>query len=321
MIKNNSTLDNQTSTDDALVVVLLCTFNGALYLAEQLASIEAQTHKNWIVIASDDKSTDQTIEILRQYQDRWPIGKLFIRSGPQRGFCMNFLSLACDGQIRADYYAFCDQDDIWLPTKLSVSLLNIIANQIERVPYLYCGRTWYVNKNLKKLGLSPLFVFPRTFRNALVQSIAGGNTMVFNHSTKLLIEEAGHLEVASHDWWLYLLVTGVMGEVFYDPIPQLLYRQHENAVVGGRNSLSAKIKRIWMLFQGRYMNWNTQNIKALLQVKHLLEKNHKDILIMFDILRRSSIKDRIRLLGVCGIYRQTRRGTISLYFATIINKI
>ena len=308
-------------SDTRLVAILLCTYNGARFLAEQLDSLEDQTHQNWVVFASDDGSTDQTLEILQQYQAKWPAGKLTIHSGPQKGFCQNFLSLACDPNIRADYYAFCDQDDVWLPYKLEVALANIIANQSVDVPYLYCGRTLYVAENLKPCGMSPLFVFPPSFRNALVQSIAGGNTMVFNADAKLLIEKAGLLNLPSHDWWIYQLISGARGEVFYDHKAYILYRQHEFSLVGGNNSFQAKKERVWMLFQGRFQKWNTQNIAALNQTKHLLVKNHQEILKMFELLRGARIRDRFRLMGVCGLYRQTRRGTLSLYLATLIGKI
>lgn len=318
---NKTNLKLNPASDQSLIAILLCTYNGERFLYQQLDSLERQTHQNWIIFASDDGSNDQTLKVLLQYQTKWPAGKLTIRSGPQKGFCQNFLSLACDSQIRADYYAFCDQDDVWFPEKLEVALQNIITNQSIAVPYLYCGRTQYVNEQLKPCGLSPLFVFPRTFRNALVQSIAGGNTMVFNQAVKSLIELAGSLEVVSHDWWIYQLVTGVEGEVFYDPVPQLLYRQHEYALVGGNNSFTARIERIWMLLQGRFQNWNTQNINALKQVNHLLVKNHQEILKMFETMRSAALKDRFRLMEVCGLYRQTRRGTFSLFLAAIINKI
>lgn len=290
-------------------------------MAEQLDSLESQTHQNWVVIASDDGSTDQTLEILWQYQTKWPSGKLTIRSGPQKGFCQNFLSLACDPQIRADYYAFCDQDDVWLPAKLEVALGNIVSNQSVDVPYLYCGRTKYVTENLKPSGMSPLFVFPPSFRNALVQSIAGGNTMVFNLAAKNLIEKVGIVDVPSHDWWLYQLISGVEGYVFYDRAPHLLYRQHQFALVGGNNSFPAKMERIWMLLQGRFQQWNTQNIAALREVKHLLVKNHQEIFNLFELLRVARLRDRLRLMGVCGLYRQTRRGTFSLFLAALIKKI
>ncbi len=313
---------NVTSDFDApSVAILLCTFNGARFLAEQLNSLETQTHQNWVVIASDDGSNDQTLEILQEYQARWPFGKLTIRSGPQKGFCQNFLSLACDTYIKAEYYAFCDQDDVWLPEKLSAALNNIIFNQNSELPYLYCGRTKYVNQNLKPCGVSPLFVFPPSFRNALVQSIAGGNTMVFNLAAKILIEKVGIVDVPSHDWWLYQLISGVEGDVFYDRTPYLLYRQHEFALVGGNSSLPSKMERVWMLLHGRFRKWNAQNINALKQANHLLVKNHQEILGMFKLLRGARLKDRFRLMGVCGLYRQTRRGTISLYLAALIKKI
>jgi glycosyltransferase involved in cell wall biosynthesis len=303
------------------VAILLCTYNGARFLGEQLDSLEAQTHQNWVIIASDDGSTDQTLELLQQYQAKWPSGKLTIRSGPQKGFCQNFLYLACDPQIKAYYYAFCDQDDVWMPNKLEVAIGNIIANQPLEVPYLYCGRTKYVNENLKPCGMSPLFVFPPSFRNALVQSIAGGNTMVFNLAAKHLIEKVGVVDVPSHDWWLYQLISGVGGIVFYDKVPQLLYRQHQFALVGGNNSFPAKMERVWMLLQGRFRKWNAQNIEVLKQVNHLLVKNHQEILRMFEVMRGAKLKDRFRLIGVCGLYRQTRRGTFSLFLAALIKKI
>jgi len=318
-IKEN--IDLAPNFDASLVAILLSTYVGARFLAEQLDSLQAQTHQNWVVFASDDGSTDQTIEILRKYQAKWPAGKLTIRSGPQRGFCQNFLSLACDPRIRADYYAFCDQDDVWLPEKVAIALENISSNQQTDIPYLYCGRTKYVTENLKPCGMSPLFVFQPSFRNALVQSIAGGNTMVFNQVAKLLLEKVGPVDVPSHDWWLYQIISGVEGDVFYDRVPQLLYRQHEFALVGGNNSFSARMERIWMLLQGRFQNWNAQNIKALKQVNHLLVKNHQEILRMFEVMRGAKLRDRFRLIGVCGLYRQTKRGTFSLFLAALIKKI
>lgn len=318
-IEENSNLS--PVSNDPLVAILLCTYNGARFLAEQLDSLESQTHQNWVVFASDDGSTDQTLEILQQYQAKWPAGKLTIRSGPQKGFCQNFLSLACDPQIKADYYAFCDQDDVWLSAKLEVALSNISANQSVDVPYLYCGRTQYVTENLKPCGMSPLFVFPPSFRNALVQSIAGGNTMAFNLAAKNLIEKVGVVDAPSHDWWLYQLISGVEGNVTYDPNPYVLYRQHEFALVGGNNSFPAKIERVWMLLQGRFQRWNSQNIFLLKRVNHLLAKNHQEILKMFEVMRSAKLKDRFRLMEVCGLYRQTRRGTASLFLAALIKKI
>ena len=304
-----------------LIAILLCTYNGAKFLAEQLNSLEAQIYENWYLVVSDDGSTDETLAILRQYQKSWPEGKLILRKGPQKGFCGNFLSLACDPSIRADYFAFCDQDDVWLATKLQVAIEYFQVNERDELARVYCGRTAYVKENLKPCGNSPLFVFPRNFRNALVQSIAGGNTMVFNLASKKLLEQTGPVTVPCHDWWIYLLVTGAGGEVFYDPKPQLLYRQHRLAAIGRNDSLFSRVKRIWRIALGRFQSSNTQHILALNQVSNLLTASHKETLKLFESLRGARFKDRFRLMEVCGLYRQTRRGTLSLMLATLLKRV
>lgn len=321
LVSLNERVNNPRQTPEPLVAILMSTKNGERFLAEQLDSLEAQLHQHWVLYVSDDGSTDRTLSILKEYQAKWPAGKMIIRDGPQQGFCFNFLSIACDPGIKADYYAFCDQDDVWLATKLVVALQNITENQEEGVPYVYCGRTSYVNENLKKIGCSPLFSFPRTFRNALIQSIAGGNTMVFNQGAKNALEKVGVVQHPSHDWWLYQLVTGVGGEVFYDPTPQVLYRQHKNALVGGNNSFMARAERISMVFKGEFRRWSDQNVAILCAAKPLLTHGSKEALELFKKMRGAKLKDRFRLMEVAGLYRQTWRGTISLLLAALFKKI
>jgi hypothetical protein len=186
---------------------------------------------------------------------------------------------------------------------------------------LYCGRTLYVSESLKPCGISPLFVFPPSFRNALVQSIAGGNTMVFNATAKKLIQDAGAAKVHSHDWWVYQLITAVEGNVLYDAVPYVLYRQHDDALVGGNNTVTAKMYRLWYLLQGRLKKWNDQNTVALRQIIGLMPKNNQQVFELFELLRSAGLVDRIRLMQIGGFYRQSRAGTLSLYFALILNKV
>lgn len=306
--------------DTPLVAILLCTYNGARFLAEQLDSLESQTHQNWIIFASDDGSTDQTLEILQQYQAKWPAGKITIRSGPQKGFCQNFLSLACDPQIRADYYAFCDQDDVWLPEKISAALS--ILNSNENSPLdLYCGRTIYISERGDEIGMSTKFVHPRTFRNALVQCIAGGNTMLFSAKAKALMEMTSGVDVPSHDWWLYQLVTGYGGVVYYDLNPLIKYRQHPNSLVGKNTSLISRIDRLGMVLNGRFREMISKNIAAIEVSQFFLTEENKEIFNLFKKMRGQRLKDRIRLIEVCGIYRQSWQGTLSLLLAAIFKRI
>jgi hypothetical protein len=229
--------------------------------------------------------------------------------------------MACDSNIRADLYGFSDQDDVWLADKLARAVAYFNASNESQLPRAYGSRTQIVDEELNILGFSPEFTLPRSFRNALVQSISGGNTQVFNQVTKELLEQAGPQQVVSHDWWLYQIVKGAGGIFYYDPNPTLLYRQHSNAIVGANSSFRARLDRIFYVLNGRFKNWNDINYTALCNIRHLLTKDSQDILDIFGIFRGAHFKDRIRLLEVCGLYRQTWQGTLSLWLATIINKI
>jgi glycosyltransferase involved in cell wall biosynthesis len=303
------------------ICILMATYNGKSFIAEQLQSIEEQSYKNWRLIISDDGSSDDTLSIAKQFQQKWESGRLEIRQGPQQGFCQNFLSMACDTTIQADLYAFSDQDDVWMSDKLERAVSYFDKSNESQLPRAYGTRTQIVDDALKPLGLSPEFTLPSSFRNALVQSISGGNTQVFNSVAKQLLEQAGPQKVISHDWWLYQLVKGAGGIFYYDPVPSLLYRQHSNAILGSNNSLKSRVGRLRYVLNGRFKHWNDINYTALCNIRHLLSRDNQDILDIFGRFRGAHLKDRIRLLEVCGLYRQTWRGTLSLWLAVIINKI
>ena len=298
----------------------MSTYNGEKYILEQLQSIKNQTHTNWRLVVSDDGSSDNTLTLVEQFKNNCSPGQIEIREGPRKGFCQNFLSMACDVTLYADLYAFSDQDDVWLIDKLSRAITYFDKNS-DIYPVAYGSSTQIVDEKLISKGISPNFSLPRSFRNALVQSIAGGNTQVFNQSAKWLLEQAGIQKVVSHDWWLYQLVQGSGGIFYFDPIPTLLYRQHSNALVGANTSIRARIDRLLYVLNGRFKNWNDMNCTALYNIRHLLTKDTLDVLDVFEKYRRARFKDRVRLVEVCGLYRQTWQGTLSLWLATIIKKI
>ena len=219
--------------DAAHVAILMCTKDGAAFLAEQLHSIAEQTHTNWSLIVSDDGSTDATPNIIARFAEG-STQKTAIRSGPRQGVCANFLSLATDPGITANYFAFSDQDDIWYKNKLQRALAWLVTVPGD-VPAVYCGRTELVSNDGRSYGLSPLFTRPIAFGNAIVQSLGGGNTMVFNAAAKRLLEATGRLDVVLHDWWMYQLVSAVGGAVHYDPQPMLKYRQHPDNLIGSKS--------------------------------------------------------------------------------------
>ena len=303
------------------VAILLCTHQGQKFLLDQLDSIAHQTHRNWEIWASDDGSSDDTPSILKTYQSKWPSGKLSIQPGPNAGFVANFLSLTCKSSVKADYYAYSDQDDIWEADKLerAIRWLQTIS---PTVPALYCSRTRLVDAHNNEIGLSPLFAKPPSFANALMQNIGGGNTMLFNHAARMLLCEAGKdAAVVSHDWWLYMVVTGCGGQVYYDSYPSLRYRQHESNLIGMNNNWSSRFRRIRMLWQGRFKHWNDCNIASLRKLNRKLTPQSLEILERFAQARQMHLIPRLFHLLQSGVYRQTFLGNIGLVAAAIFGKI
>ena len=304
-----------------LVSILLCVFDGKHFLLEQLESIAAQTHKNWKIYVSDDGDCEESIAILEEFKKQHQDERVVILSGPKQGFAKNFMSLACNQSIDSEYYAFCDQDDIWEPDHLSRALdqLNILP---AHIPALYSSRTRYISEKNFDLGLSSLFKKPPSFRNALVQSIAGANTMVFNQSARLLINKTPHhVKIVSHDWWTYLLVSGCGGHVHYDSYPSVQYRQHGNNISGQNTTISAKLLRLKGLLMGRFKEANDINLNSLNEMYSYLTFENRQVLSLFSKVQNGSIFSRVYNLYKLGVYRQNFEGNIGLLVAAILRKI
>ncbi len=309
------------STKEPKVAILLCTYQGERYLNAQLDSFVAQKHMNWQLWVSDDNSIDGTHTILEQAVKAWGKDKISIHKGPSKGYCANFLSLTCKADIQADFFAYSDQDDIWQSEKLERALA-ILDTVPQDLPALYCSRTLLVDADDNLIGMSPLFSRAPGFKNALTQNIGGGNTMVFNKAArKLLIKAGEETQVVTHDWWIYLLVSGCGGQVFYDPQPTVRYRQHDTNLVGMNSTLAARLKRINLVFQGRFREWNDLNVSALLRVRSMLTIDNQAVLDQFIMSRKMPFIERLRGLIKSGIYRQTILDKLGLIIAAIFNKI
>ena len=106
------------------LAILLATYNGEKFLPEQMDSLFSQTYADFVIYAHDDGSTDQTVGILRQYEKKYPEKLVILEYEPQGGAKNNFYSLM--QRIDADYYMFCDQDDVWHPEKIEKTLKKIL---------------------------------------------------------------------------------------------------------------------------------------------------------------------------------------------------
>lgn len=302
------------------VSILIATYNGEKYLKRQLESLYKQDI-DIEIYASDDGSNDNTLNILHEYQQSDSSIKLYILQGPQKGFAQNFISLIHQMPLENNYYAFCDQDDIWHPQKLSKAV-EALQNLNQNTPLLYCSRTQLINHEDKEIGYSPLFTKKPNFKNALVQNIGGGNTMVFNQKTLELLKQTSlDNNIVSHDWWTYLLVTGAGGEVIYSPSAHIQYRQHNANLIGSNQGVLARIKRINALLKGKFQNWNTRNLTELSKLSFLLEPKNQKILNQFIKAKQSRFPFNLVKYARLRLYRQTMLGNLGLYFAIIFNKI
>ena len=300
------------------VAVLLCSYNGGKFLAQQLESIAQQEGVELAIHVSDDGSQDQTQSILKAFDERWK-QQLSVVQGPEHGHVDNFFSLIF-ANIEGDYFAYSDQDDIWDPDKLSRAVKALSSFPEDR-PALYCSRSLLIDNEGEPIGLSPLFLKPPAFANALIQNIGGGNTMVMNRKARDLLCAVGPVDIVAHDWWTYLLVTGSGGDVIYDPRPSLSYRQHQNNVIGSSTAWSDRFKRFFLALRGRNRRWNTKHITALQQNRSCLTAENQRILDDFSAARDKPLPRRPLFLWRSGVYAQSNWGNLGLIAAALLKKL
>jgi glycosyltransferase involved in cell wall biosynthesis len=303
------------------VAILLATYNGARHLAEQLDSIVAQTHDDWTIHASDDGSTDGTLALLLTYRERLGADRLVLWQGPRAGYSRNFMSMLHREGIDGDYVAFSDQDDVWDADKLQKALLALDAVPPDR-PALYGGRSRLIDEAGRPFGLSPLFGRRPSFANALVQSLAGGNTMLLNRRARALMCRApASARVVSHDWWAYLVVSGAGGRVIYDREPTLGYRQHAENIIGSNAGVGARLRRMADMVGGRHREWNEANVLLLAAMRDALDDAGRVRFDHFTRGRESWLLPRLWHFACAGLYRQTTIGNAGLLLAALLGRL
>lgn len=251
------------------VQVLLSSYNGEKYIKEQLDSILSQTYDNISILVRDDGSTDETVTILRKYETE---GKIRLVAGKNCGFIQSFHWLVAHADD-ADYYAFSDQDDIWFPEKISRAVEKleeleselVHSSAIREMPLLYFSNYDFYDDTdgeMKYAGHAyPLDkVRKPSFYNAIVDCMPLGFCSVMNYAAKRMMTEHIPSHSCGHDWWTYLLCSG-LGRVVYDSRPTVKYRRTGNNVsAGGMAFLSFQIWRIRKFFLQGYF----QSIRMML---------------------------------------------------------
>jgi hypothetical protein len=304
------------------IQILLALYNGAAYLPEQLASIAGQTHGDWCLLVSDDGSRDDGPRMIEDFAAQQGRDRVRMIEGPCRGAAANFMHLLRQSDPQVPYLACCDQDDVWLPHKLERAIAAL-AELPEDQPALYCSRTLVCDATLGDRTLSPGPRRALSFRNALVQNVVAGNTVVLNRAAAELARTGAEriVAVAVHDWWLYQIVTGVGGRVVHDDMPGLLYRQHGSNEIGAHHGLQAGLSRITQVLRGRFRQWNEMNAAALSALAAEFTPENRAVFDDFTRNRAGPLPHRLRALYRSRVYRQSGLGNAALWLSALLGRI
>ncbi|MGH1576152.1 glycosyltransferase [Planktotalea sp.] len=232
------------------ISILLASYNGSAFLREQLASIHAQSHKDWSLILSDDGSCDDTLAIARACISK---ERLDIFQGPQRGIALNFwnaLMKVPDG----NYAAFCDQDDVWHPNKLERAFMALHGNAC---PALYSSGRYVTDAQLNVLGEQSRSLVKSFARSLFRNQVAGHTCVLSPQAVQMLKRFPPAPNVPFHDWWAMLVLSALGARFIHDPYPSLYYRQHEANVLGAMGG------RVKLIRDGTYRKWLSANHAAL----------------------------------------------------------
>ena len=304
------------------IAIILGFYEGYEFINKQLQSIFDQTHQNFIIFVSDDNSKDNfSIEKLNINERN----KKKIRVGFRNkkiGYAKNFLSALVSINDYFDYYAFSDQDDIWYPEKLEKAIKSL-EEYPDNQANLYGSRTELIGASEEiKLGKSIEFKKSPSFKNALIQNIFGGNTMVFNRNAFDLIFLSNiNQKIIAHDWWCYQIISGAGGNVFYDKNIYLKYRQHNTNLIGSNISLKDKWLRFCKVANGNFKIQNDNNLRAIINNQNLLTISNGKTLTNFIKARESFFLKSILYFLKSGVYRQTLVGNIALFIGIVIKKV
>ena len=299
------------------VNILMSTYNGQQFLAEQIRSIQDQSYTDWTLFIRDDGSSDNTKEILKDFERQDSrIHLIDSDKSDNLGVIKSFHKLV--NHDRADYYFFSDQDDVWLPNKLELSLKEA-QNYPADLPLMVYMDLKVVNQDLKIMTESMVKSQSHHANTELVQeltenTVTGGVAMI-NHALAEMWQETD--DILMHDWYLALLASAFGNLVFIDQ-PGELYRQHSDNVLGAR-TLSKRFKK-WIRPHILFAVYWDLIKNSQKQARHLLQmplsQSNRELIEAFVTIMDKPMLERFRILRKYGLRKNKAFHT--LVFTTLI---
>lgn len=290
------------------IQVLLSTYNGTKFISQQLESILSQSCQPTLISIRDDASSDKTYELVTEYVAAHSNIKAV--RGERLGPAGSFLELLRGADSDCDYFAFADQDDVWMPAKLENALSMLVPHSSSE-PLLYCSRLEYVDAQLEHRGYSktPTQV---GFANALVENVAIGCTVVLNREARRIIIERLPARALMHDWWCYLVISA-FGRVIYDERFGLKYRLHGSNAIGAPTNVVQQIthRLVRFLKHDGALKLTDQALSFFQCFGALLNQRELNILRRF-LAVRGKLWSRLIYSAQMDVWRQSRLDTAIL---------
>jgi glycosyltransferase involved in cell wall biosynthesis len=230
---------------DPKVLIYLATYNGETFINEQIESIINQSYLNWVLLICDDLSTDSTLFLLKKWCAIDSRIQILDNLDELSGSALSNFSrlVSCYDEFTADYFCFCDQDDIWFADKLAKSLKVLVEIEknvfFKKLPALVHSDLEVVDRDLNTINRSFVSMMRLLPSNELLparllsRNEVTGCTLMCN---KALLEIASPIPsiVIMHDWWL-ALVAAYMGRIRFLDETLVHYRQHSRNVIGAKS--------------------------------------------------------------------------------------
>ena len=311
--------------EEPKVHILMSTYNGHKFLREQLDSIFKQTYNNFTLYVRDDGSNDGTNELLEEYIKEHQLGedKVIIVKNKEKknlGWKGNFWKLL-DKCPDADYYAFCDQDDVWQPCKLEYAVEMLEKNKYQDLPVMYFSSYDYCDEKLRVLHSAPVPPKIIKLRQVMFYTPALGFSIVINHKLREIALQTLDRTNLAHDGWVQK-IAAAMGIIVYDSRRTALYRRYSSAVTSGNKNIFSIVK-CWIKDEifGEVMKneFHFSNSRFYQEYQKYLSADDCKMLYLF-AMKKNNIGLWFSRLFYMKRFRPTWSGELALRICLLLNR-